>query len=61
MRLTNAAVDWKHPTPIPPPNRTNKRNPRAPDFKQRDGDAALWIQSNNTPDWVHANLPPPRM
>ncbi|GBF99391.1 hypothetical protein Rsub_12324 [Raphidocelis subcapitata] len=42
-------------------NRTNKRNPRAPDFKQRDGDAALWIQSNNTPDWVPGNLPPPRM
>lgn len=35
-------------------NRTNKRNPRAPDFKAKDGDAALWLDSRDTPPWVCA-------
>jgi hypothetical protein len=38
----------------------NKRNPRAPDFKHRTEDKALWISSRNTPSWVVPNLPPPR-
>ncbi|CAL8469525.1 g9066 [Coccomyxa elongata] len=37
-------------------NRTNKRNPRAPDFKAKDGDAALWLDSRDTPPWVAGQL-----
>ncbi|KIZ01455.1 hypothetical protein MNEG_6510 [Monoraphidium neglectum] len=39
-------------------NRTNKRNPKAPDYKSKDGDIALWIDSRATPEWVLSNLPP---
>mmetsp|Transcript_34712 Transcript_34712/g.75698 ORF Transcript_34712/g.75698 Transcript_34712/m.75698 type:complete len:510 (-) Transcript_34712:276-1805(-) len=33
-------------------------SPRYPDFKQTPeaGDAALWLNSNDTPDWVHGRL-----
>ncbi len=41
-------------------NRRNKRNPKAPDFKAKQEDHALWIDSRSTPEWVAANLPPPR-
>ena len=44
-------------------NRTDKRNPKAPDFKAKnngpkvDGQpAALWIDSKDKPDWVDAHL-----
>lgn len=37
-------------------NRVGKRNPRAPDFKQKDGDAALWLDSRDTPPWVHSQV-----
>ncbi len=37
-------------------NRTNKRNPRAPDFKHKEGNEALWISSRDTPPWVTAQL-----
>jgi len=37
-------------------NRFNKRNPRAPDFKAKDGDAALWLDSRDTPPWVGPEL-----
>jgi hypothetical protein len=43
-----------------------KRNPRAPDFKQKGNtgeEVALWITSNDTPSWVlpyiNARLPNP--
>ncbi|BDA44738.1 probable single-stranded DNA-binding protein [Coccomyxa sp. Obi] len=37
-------------------NRTSKRNPRAPDFKSKDGDAALWLDSRDTPPWVPGQM-----
>lgn len=37
-------------------NRTSKRNPRAPDFKAKFGDAALWLDSRDTPPWVRPQL-----
>lgn len=39
-------------------NRTNKTNPKAPDFKKKGGrDApALWINSKDTPAWVEGEL-----
>lgn len=34
-------------------NRTSKKNPRGPDFKnRRDGDKALWVVGKNNPSWV---------
>ncbi|KAI8471435.1 MAG: hypothetical protein J3K34DRAFT_520521 [Monoraphidium minutum] len=41
-------------------NRMNKKNPKAPDYKSKEGSEALWITSRNTPGWVTLNLPPPR-
>jgi hypothetical protein len=37
-------------------NRFNKRNPKAPDFKAKDGDVALWLDSRDTPPWVPDQL-----
>jgi len=40
-------------------NRFNKRNPKAPDFKLKEGgmDApALWLNNSDTPAWVHQKL-----
>jgi hypothetical protein len=37
-------------------NRQTKRNPRGPDFKLKDGDVALWLDSRDTPPWVEAQL-----
>lgn len=30
-------------------NRIDKKNPKYPDFKQKNGDGALWLSS--APDW----------
>ncbi len=37
-------------------NRFNKRNPKAPDFKAKDGDSVLWLDSRDTPPWVPDQL-----
>lgn len=37
-------------------NRTNKRNPRSPDFKHKDSGEALWIDSKQSPLWVRSQL-----
>lgn len=37
-------------------NRTTKRNPKGPDFKQKAGDEALWLDSRDTPAWVQEQL-----
>lgn len=38
-------------------NRADKRNPRAPDFKNKDnGDKALWLNDKKNPSWVPAQL-----
>ena len=38
-------------------NRSDKRNPRAPDFKNKDnGDKALWLQDKKNPSWVGQQL-----
>lgn len=33
-------------------NRENKRNPRAPDFKNKESGQALWLDSYNRPSWI---------
>lgn len=37
-------------------NRLNKRNPKAPDFKNKTTGAPLWIDSVTTPAWVKAQI-----
>lgn len=37
-------------------NRANKRNPRAPDFKHKERNDALWIGGRDTPAWVVPQL-----
>lgn len=38
-------------------NRRDKRNPRAPDFKNKDnGDKALWLNDKKNPSWVAQQL-----
>ena len=38
-------------------NTTNKRNPRAPDFKLKDdGQVVLWIDNRDTPEWAKEKL-----
>ena len=37
-------------------NRSNKRNPRAPDFKHRISKKALWVSGWYTPKWAHDRL-----
>ncbi|MCJ1467069.1 hypothetical protein MMC07_005691 [Pseudocyphellaria aurata] len=38
-------------------NRTNKRNPKAPDFKKKGAsDVALWLNSRDTPMWVKEDI-----
>ncbi|KAF3325311.1 hypothetical protein FCM35_KLT10382 [Carex littledalei] len=37
-------------------NRRNKKNPNAPDFKHKDTNEALWINSKYIPDWVISQL-----
>jgi hypothetical protein len=37
-------------------NRSNKRNPRAPDFKHRVSKKGLWIDRWYTPKWVKDRL-----
>ncbi|XP_078150049.1 protein OSB1, mitochondrial-like [Carex rostrata] len=37
-------------------NRRNKKNPNAPDFKHKDTNEALWINSKYIPDWVNSQL-----
>ncbi|KAH6755883.1 hypothetical protein C2S53_007140 [Perilla frutescens var. hirtella] len=37
-------------------NRTNKRNPKAPDFKHKETGKGLWVSSS--PDWASSSLPP---
>lgn len=37
-------------------NRTNKRNPRAPDFKHKDSGEGLWIESRHSPSWLKSQL-----
>lgn len=38
-------------------NRGSKRNPKAPDFKNKDnGDKALWLQDKKNPSWVGQQL-----
>ncbi|KAF5828935.1 hypothetical protein DUNSADRAFT_16814 [Dunaliella salina] len=41
-------------------NRTDKRNPKAPDFKLKDKDrvinVALWLNSKDTPEWAKDSL-----
>eukprot|EP00884_Botryococcus_braunii_P002080 jgi/Botrbrau1/11873/Bobra.126_2s0008.1 len=44
-------------------NRSDKRNPRAPDFKHKVNHEALWLNGKDTPpgmkEWVVLNLPAP--
>ncbi|KAM0951801.1 putative primosome PriB/single-strand DNA-binding, nucleic acid-binding protein [Dioscorea sansibarensis] len=42
-------VDWWD-------NRTNKRNPKAPDFKHKHTGEALWIEGKYNPPWVKSQL-----
>ncbi|XP_050237575.1 protein OSB2, chloroplastic-like [Mercurialis annua] len=37
-------------------NRTNKRNPKYPDFKHKDTGEALWVESRFNPPWVKSQL-----
>ncbi|KAL3628546.1 hypothetical protein CASFOL_027592 [Castilleja foliolosa] len=37
-------------------NRMNKKNPKAPDFKHKESNDALWL--NRCPDWALTKLPP---
>ena len=40
-------------------NVSNKRNPKAPDFKLKNdptGNVVLWINSRDTPDWAKQKL-----
>ncbi|KAL1565977.1 protein OSB2, chloroplastic-like [Salvia divinorum] len=37
-------------------NRANKRNPKAPDFKHKETQKALWLRGS--PEWVLSKLPP---
>ncbi|KAK3278561.1 hypothetical protein CYMTET_13508 [Cymbomonas tetramitiformis] len=37
-------------------NREGKRNPKAPDFKHKDTNEPLWINSYDTPSWVAEKL-----
>ncbi|KAG2547324.1 protein OSB2, chloroplastic-like [Panicum virgatum] len=37
-------------------NRTNKKNPRYPDFKHKHTGEALWIDGRNNPNWVVSQL-----
>ncbi|KAL2502783.1 Protein OSB3 [Forsythia ovata] len=37
-------------------NRSNKRNPKQPDFKHKETGEVLWL--NSSPDWVLSRLPP---
>jgi len=37
-------------------NRKDKRNPRGPDFKQKDDGRALWIVDKKAPSWVRVRL-----
>lgn len=37
-------------------NRTNKRNPRAPDFRHKDSGEGLWIESRHSPSWLKSQL-----
>mmetsp|Transcript_38482 Transcript_38482/g.46455 ORF Transcript_38482/g.46455 Transcript_38482/m.46455 type:complete len:327 (+) Transcript_38482:89-1069(+) len=37
-------------------NRLGKRNPRAPDFKHKEDNTALWLDSYDTPPWVVERL-----
>lgn len=37
-------------------NRETKTNPRGPDFKHKKDNEALWLNSNDTPEWVTAQL-----
>ncbi|KAJ0982419.1 hypothetical protein J5N97_010674 [Dioscorea zingiberensis] len=37
-------------------NRTNKRNPKAPDFKHKHTGEALWIEGKYNPPWVKSQL-----
>ncbi|XP_075502279.1 protein OSB2, chloroplastic-like [Primulina tabacum] len=37
-------------------NRSNKKNPKAPDFKHKETGEVLWL--NRTPDWALSRLPP---
>eukprot|EP01018_Ginkgo_biloba_P003944 Gb_13980 [translate_table: standard] len=37
-------------------NRTNKRNPKGPDFKHKDTGEALWIEGRSNPAWVKSQL-----
>ncbi|KAK4419170.1 protein OSB2, chloroplastic [Sesamum alatum] len=39
-------------------NRAKKKNPKAPDFKNKETGEALWL--NNTPGWALSRLPPMR-
>uniref|UniRef100_A0A1D1XF76 Protein OSB3, chloroplastic/mitochondrial n=1 Tax=Anthurium amnicola TaxID=1678845 RepID=A0A1D1XF76_9ARAE len=40
-------------------NRSDKLNPKAPDFKHKETGVALWLGSS-TPEWVMDKLPPPK-
>lgn len=42
-------VDWWD-------NRSNKRNPKYPDFKHKDTGEALWIEGKFNPPWVKSQL-----
>lgn len=37
-------------------NRRDKRNPKAPDFKAKNGGEGLWISSRRNPSWVATSL-----
>ncbi|CAL4934828.1 unnamed protein product [Urochloa decumbens] len=37
-------------------NRTNKKNPRYPDFKHKHTGEALWVDGRNNPNWVISQL-----
>ncbi|PWZ22207.1 Protein OSB1, mitochondrial [Zea mays] len=37
-------------------NRTNKKNPRYPDFKHKQTGEALWVDGRNNPNWVISQL-----
>lgn len=39
-------------------NRSNKRNPKQPDFKHKETGEVLWL--NSSPDWALSRLPPLR-
>jgi hypothetical protein len=38
-------------------NRGNKKNPKGPDFKRKDGGQGLWVSDKKNPSWVASRIP----